>query len=56
MELTLLQIENILKNHGIDFSRVGGTFFIKDPAHEEIENISYKKLNTASKIKNWLGY
>lgn len=56
MELTLIQIETILKNHCIDFSRVGGTFFIKDPVHEEIENISYKKLNTTSKIRNWLGY
>ncbi len=52
--LTLEQIKKILNNHNITYENLDNTFMILDGSEWEI--IDSSKLNTVSKIRNFLNY
>ena len=52
--LTLEQIKKILSNHHITFENLDNTFMILDGNEWEI--IDQSKLNTITKIRNFLNY
>lgn len=52
--LTIEQIKKILNNHNITFENLDNTFMILDG--EEWELIDSSKLNSITKIRNFLNY
>lgn len=54
-KLELEEIDLILKNHGIDFFRCGGHYWIKEDG-QTVEQFFQKRINSIEKIRNWLGY
>lgn len=53
--LEIKEINNILKNHGIDFIFKNGLYSIIED-DEVVEIVKYKNINSISKIRKFLNY